>query len=244
MIRIILMFWFILSFTVAACAADEPQGPADLIIHHAKVLTVDAKFRVAQAVAIKDGRILAVGDNEPVLKLKGAKTRIIDADGRVVLPGLYDSHVHPVSAALSELREPLPVLKSLKDVFAYVKKQAAKTAEGDWIVVRYAFPTRLDEGRFPTKAELDEAAPKHAVLYHAGPAGVVNSMGLKASAVTKDTPDPKGGVIVKDDKGEPTGMLRAAYGVLKGVPREDEEATEAEKRAAVKNCSPCTTHAA
>jgi predicted amidohydrolase YtcJ len=215
-------------------AADEPQGPADLIVHHAKVVTVDAKFRIAQAVAVKDGRILAVGENEAMLKLKGPKSRLIDADGRTVLPGLYDSHAHPVDAALSELREPLPVLKSLKDVFAYVRKQAAKTPEGDWIVIRYAFPTRLDEGRFPTKAELDEAAPKHPVLYHAGPAGIVNSMGLKVSGVTKEAPDPPGGVVVKDDKGEPTGMLRNAYGVLKGLPRENASATDAERRAAVK----------
>src|SRR5258708_19450386 len=76
--------------------------------------------------------------------------------------------------------------------------------------------------RFPTKAELDKAAPKHPVLYHAGPAGVCNSMALKVSKVTKDTPNPSNGVIVKDPKtGEPTGMLRSAYGVLRGVPRHD-----------------------
>ena len=90
-----------------------------------------------------------------------------------MLPGLYDSHVHPVSAALSELRAPLPNLKSLPDVFAYIRKQAATTPRGEWIVVRYAFPTRLTEGRFPTRTELDVAAPDHPVLYHAGPAGVV-----------------------------------------------------------------------
>jgi predicted amidohydrolase YtcJ len=234
MFRYILASLIFVVVAVAARAADEPQGPADLIVHHAKVVTVDAKFRIAQAVAVKDGTILAVGDNDPVLKLKGPKTRLIDADGKTVLPGMYDSHVHPVGAALSELREPLPVLKSLKDVFAHIRKQAAKTPEGDWIVIRYVFPTRLDEGRFPTKAELDEAAPKHPVLYHAGPAGIVNSMGLKVSGVTKDTPNPAGGVVVKDEKGEPTGMLRSAYGVLKGVPQENEKATDAEKRAAVK----------
>jgi predicted amidohydrolase YtcJ len=234
MIRYLFAFCIPVLCAVVAHAADEPQGPADLIVHHGKVVTVDAKFRIASAVAVKDGRILAVGDDDDVLKLKGPKTRVIDATGRAVLPGLYDSHVHPLGAALSELRQPLPVLKSLKDVFAYIRQQAAKTPEGDWIVVRYAFPTRLDEGRFPTKAELDEAAPKHPVLYHAGPAGIVNSMGLKVSGVTKDTPDPKGGVVVKDASGEPTGMLRSAYGVLKGVPREDEKATDAERRAAVK----------
>jgi predicted amidohydrolase YtcJ len=234
MIRCILTPLILLGLSTATLAADEPKGPADLIVHHAKVVTVDPKFSLAQAVAVKDGRILAVGDDAAVLRLKGLKTHLIDAAGRTVLPGLYDSHVHPVGAAVSELRQPLPVLKSLKDVFAHIRKQATRTPEGEWIVVRFAFPTRLDEGRFPTKAELDEAAPKHPVLYHAGPAGIVNSMGLKVSGVTRDTPNPKGGVIVKGSDGEPTGMLRSAYGVLKGLPKEDEQVTEAERLAAVK----------
>jgi predicted amidohydrolase YtcJ len=234
MIRYLLAAGILVGLAMTARAADEPKGPADLIVHHAKVVTVDAKFSIARAVAVKDGRVLAVGDDEPVLKLKGPKTRLIDAAGRMVLPGLYDSHMHPIGAAVSELRRPLPALKSLKDVFKYIRERAAKTPEGEWIVVRYAFPTRLDEGRFPTKAELDEAASKHPVLYHAGPAGVVNSMGLKVSGITKDTPNPKGGVIVKGADGEPTGMLRNAYGALKGVKGDDEPATPAERLAAVK----------
>jgi predicted amidohydrolase YtcJ len=216
-------------------AEPAVKGPADLIVHHAKVVTVDDKFSLAEALAVKDGRILAVGEDEAVFKLAGPKTRILDADGRMVLPGLYDSHVHPLSAALSELNAPLPSLKSLKDVFAYIRKQAATTLEGEWIVVRFAFPTRLDEGRFPTRTELDEAAPKHPVLYHAGPAGLVNSLGLKVSKITKETPNPTGGVIVKDaETGEPTGMLRNAYGVLKGLPRESGNASAAPQRAAVR----------
>jgi predicted amidohydrolase YtcJ len=217
-----------------AARGDEPKGPADLIVHNAKVVTVDAKFNVVKAVAVKDGRVLAIGDDEAVLKLKGPKTRLIDAGGRTVLPGLYDSHVHSVDAAISELKQPIPVLKSLKDVFAFVREQAAKKPEGDWIVIRFAFPTRLDEGRFPTKAELDEAAPKHPVLYNAGPACVVNSMALKVSGVTKDTPNPKGGVIVKGADGEPTGMLRSAQNVLKGLPKEGAGVSRDEKLAAVK----------
>ena len=224
----------VLCWLIDIAEAQEPAGSADLIVHHAKIVTVDAKFRIEEAVAIKDGRILAVGKEQAVLKHKGPSTRMIDAGGRSVLPGLYDSHVHPVGAALSELRQPLPVLKSLKDVFAFISAQAAKTPEGDWIVVRFAFPTRLDDARFPTKAELDTAAPKHPVLYHAGPAGIVNSLGLKVSGVTKDTPDPMSGVIVKGPDGQPTGMLRNAYGVLKGLPKEGEQATEIEKRAALR----------
>jgi predicted amidohydrolase YtcJ len=219
-----------LLFVPALALAD-----ADLIVHHARVVTVDAKFSIAQAVVVSDGKIVAVGSNELAMKYIGPKTKVIDAAGRMVLPGLMDSHSHPVGAAMSEWKEPLPDLKSLKDVFAYIRKKAETTPEGKWIVIRYAFPTRLDDARFPTKAELDEAAPKHPVLYHSGPAGVCNSMALKVSGVTKDTPNPANGVVVKDPKtGEPTGMLRNAYGVLKGVPGEADDAKPADRRAAVK----------
>jgi predicted amidohydrolase YtcJ len=207
---------------------------ADLIVHHAKVVTVDAKFSIAEAVAVKEGKVLAVGTNADVLKNKGEKTLVVDAAGKMVLPGLMDSHTHPTGAAMSEWNKPMPEVNSLKDAFDIIRKKAATLPEGKWIVLKFAFPTRLDDARFPTKAELDEVAPKHPVLYHAGPACVVNSMALKVSGVTKDTPNPSNGVIVKDAKtGEPTGMLRSAQGVLKGVTEDGDPATAADRRAAV-----------
>jgi predicted amidohydrolase YtcJ len=221
----------ILLFAVPALAIAD----ADFIVHHAKVVTVDAKFSIAEAVAVQDGKIVAVGSNADVLKHKGAKTVVVDAAGRMVLPGLMDSHTHPTGAAMSEWKEPLPDLRSLKEIFAYIRKKTETTPEGKWIVLRYTFPTRLDETRFPTKAELDEVAPKHPVLYHAGPACLVNSEGLRVSGVSKDTPNPANGVVVKDAKtGEPTGMLRNAQGVLKGLPGSDDEAKPSDRRAAVK----------
>jgi predicted amidohydrolase YtcJ len=226
----LLLVWMSHCYLVSTAKAD-----ADLILHNGKVITVDPQFHIEAAVAVKGERILAVGTNEAVLKHKGPTTRVIDLGGKTALPGLYDSHVHPLGAALSEAKEPLPELKSLKEVFAYIRKQAETTPEREWIVIRYAFPTRLDEARFPTKAELDEAAPKHPVLYHAGPAGVVNSMALKVSGVTKDTKNPANGVVVKDPAtGEPTGMLRNAYDVLKGVPRESGRLSADEKRSGLK----------
>src|SRR5258708_7222951 len=126
-------------------ADPEAKGPADLIVHHAKIVSVDAKFRIFEAIAVKDGRVLALGDDETIFKLAGKKTHTIDADGQTVLPGLYDSHVHPLMAATSELAAPLPNFRSLKQVFAHIKKQAKDAPEGDWIVVRFTFPTRLDE---------------------------------------------------------------------------------------------------
>src|SRR5262249_18356378 len=97
-----------LTFLEKTFVADDDPIAADLIIHHGKVLTVDSKSRIAQAIAIRGERIIAIGDDNAVLKSKGAKTKLIDAGGRTVLPGLYDSHVHPLGAATSELAEPLP----------------------------------------------------------------------------------------------------------------------------------------
>jgi predicted amidohydrolase YtcJ len=227
------------SLLLAASASfvhAQDAQPADLIVHNAKVVTVDAKFTVVEAVAVRGGKIVATGTSADILKLKGEKTRVVDAKGKTVLPGLYDSHVHPVGAALSEVGDAIPLLRSIPEVLDYIKKRAADTPEGQWIVLRYAFPTRLKEARFPTKAELDAAAPKHPVLYHAGPAGIANSMALKISGVTKDTKNPGTGVVVKDPvTGEPTGMLRSAYGVLKGVPGGGEGVSAEKKRDAVKH---------
>jgi predicted amidohydrolase YtcJ len=214
-------------------AGDSKAEPADLIYHNAKVLTVDAKFTVADAIAVKGERILAVGGNDAVLKHRGTATKVIDARGRSIMPGLYDSHTHPLGAATSEFDEELPYLKSLGDVFTYIRAKAAKLPEGQWIVMRYAFATRLKEARFPTLAELDAAAPKHPVLYNMGPASMVNSMAFKVSGVTKDTKNPANGVIVKDPKtGELTGKLSNSTGVLKGVP--GGKASGEDRREAVK----------
>ncbi|MBI2807720.1 MAG: amidohydrolase [Planctomycetes bacterium] len=211
----------------------QDAEPADLIYHHAKVLTVDAKFTIAQAIAVKGDRILAVGTNDAVLKHKRARTRLIDAKGRNILPGLYDSHTHPLGAATSEFNEELPYLKSLDDVFAYIRKKTKELPEGEWIVLRFAFPTRFKEARFPTLAELDAVAPKHPVWHNAGPASMVNSMALRVSNITKETKNPRAGVIVKDPKtGELTGMLRNATGLLRGVP--GGKASTQDRREAVK----------
>src|SRR5262245_9649758 len=214
--------------------AGLAQPPADLIVHNARVVTLDGRSRIAQAVAVNQGKVSALGDDQAVLKRRGAKTRVIDAKGRTVLPGLMDSHTHPAGVVTTELADPPPVVRSLEDAFAYIKKRAAELPKGEWIVLRFAFPTRLDEARFPTKAELDKVAPDHPVLFHAGPAGVANSLALKVSRVTSKTKNPSAGMVVKDKDGQPTGLLRNAYGVLKGVPRESDKVDPKDRRAGLK----------
>ncbi len=196
--------------------AGTPDAPADLIIHHAKVITVDASFTIAEAIAVRGGRIVAVGDDADVFRLAGPSTQVIDAEGYPVLPGLYDSHVHIVGAATSELEEPIPELATLEDAFGFIRKKAAELPAGEWIVLRYAFATRLKEARFPTKAELDAAAPNHPVRYNMGPADLLNSKGLEASGITEET---KHEGVVKDPAGQPTGLLRGAAALIKIPPK-------------------------
>jgi predicted amidohydrolase YtcJ len=208
-----------LGFAMAARGEDAPR--ADVIVRNAKVVTIDEGDRIAEAVAIRGDRIVAVGTRAEIDAMAGPETVRIEAGGKTLLPGLYDSHVHPLGAATSERDHPIPSFRSLADVKSYIVERAKVQPAGSWIVVRYAFPTRFEESRFPTRAELDAIAPDHPVLHQAGPAGVVNSKALQISGVTRDTPDPPAGRVVKDPAtGEPTGMLRNAYSVLKGLPRD------------------------
>jgi predicted amidohydrolase YtcJ len=199
--------------------ATQGQDASEVLIRNARVITLDGRSRIAEAVAIRGDRIIAVGTNDEIGRLAGPDTKSIDAGGKALLPGLYDSHVHPLGAATSEKDHPIPAFNSLEDIKAYIVERARIQPKGSWIVVRYAFPTRLAEGRFPTRAELDAIAPDHPVLHQAGPAGMANTKALEVSGVTRDTPDPPAGRIVKDrTTGEPTGMLRNAYSVLKNLP--------------------------
>jgi predicted amidohydrolase YtcJ len=202
-------------------ASGGAAPPADLIVRNARVVTLDPRDRVVApgSVAVASGRVVAVGSVEEIERLRGPKTEALDAGGKTLLPGLYDSHVHPLGASSSEADHPIPSFGSLADVMAYIKDRVKAQPAGTWVVVRYAFPTRLAEGRFPTRAELDAVAPDHPVLHQGGPAGVVNTKALALSGITRNTPDPPAGRIVRDPRtGEPTGMLRNAYAALKGLP--------------------------
>ena len=183
--------------TLCVTGRSDETGTADLVIRHARVITLDRDNRIAQAVAIRGDRILAVGTDDEVQPLVGPGTKTIDAGGKTLLPGLYDSHVHPLGAAHSEADHPIPVFESLADVMTYIADRVKTQPRGTWIVARYAFPTRLSEGRFLTRAELDRLAPEHMVLHQGGPAGVVNSKGLAHSGITRKRPTrPRAGSFV------------------------------------------------
>ncbi|MFO0907870.1 MAG: amidohydrolase family protein [Isosphaeraceae bacterium] len=224
---------------VLLSAAPTPgvaETPADLVIRNAKVIDLATDDARPGSVAIVGDRIVSVGTDAALADRVGPNTKVIDAGGRALLPGLYDSHVHPLGASSSEKDHPIPAFTSIEAIRAYIRERTKALPRGSWIIVRYAFPTRLSESRFLTRAELDAVAPDHPVLHQGGPAGVANSKALALSGVTRDTPDPPAGQIVKDPAtGEPTGMLRNAYSVLKGLPRDAYSGSSAEETNLVKD---------
>jgi predicted amidohydrolase YtcJ len=213
--------------------SSRPQ--AETIIRNANIITVDSQFSKAQALAIAAGRILAVGTNEQIEAFSSSTTKVIDASGRTVLPGLYDSHVHSYRASVSEFDAPMPVLDSLADAVDYIRRKADSQPPESWIVLERVYPTRMKEGRLPTLAELDLAAPYNPVYWNCGPVSMANSKALEVSGITGQTPDPVPGEIVKDPKtGKPTGLLRNAAQLLKVV-RSSREPTAQEQRESVKH---------
>jgi predicted amidohydrolase YtcJ len=200
------------AFARLASAADEP----DVILHHGKIVTVDRAFSVHEAMSVKDGRILAVGASADLLKGRGERTKVFDLGGKMVLPGLGDSHVHPADAAMIEFDHPVPDMESIADVLNYIASRAKALAEGEWIVVRQVFITRLREQRYPTKDELDAAAPRHPVVFSTGPDASANSLALAKSGIDKSFQVTGPGKVEKDPAtGEPTGILRSAMRYLK-----------------------------
>jgi predicted amidohydrolase YtcJ len=184
--------------------------PPDLILHHGKIATVNKAFAIAQAIAIRDERIAQIGTNEEVLKTKSDATRLIDLAGKLVLPGLIDSHTHPLGAAMHEFDHAVPDMETIADVLAYVRSRAKVLPPGSWINVRQIFITRLREQRYPTKAELDAAAPEHPVMFSTGPDAMLNTLALKKAGIDKDYRPAGEGIVDKDRQtGEPTGLLRS-----------------------------------
>ena len=165
---------------------------------------------------VRDGRIASVGSDAEVLALAGPETKRLDLGGGFVCPGLIDSHVHAGGAAMFEFDHDVPDMETIDDVLAYVRQRAAVVPDGEWIVLQQVFITRLKEQRYPTKAELDAAAPRHPVVFRTGPDASVNSLALTQSGIDKafaaEHPD---NVQVDRATGEPTGILRQHGSVLK-----------------------------
>ena len=187
-------------------ALHEAWRP-DLILTNGRVLTMDSADMVAEAVAIKDDRILAVGASSEIEELAGPHAERVDLHGRTALPGLADVHVHLASDATGksdavEARDfYLPSIRSIADIQEEISARTAHTPPGTWLTV-LGSPMqdfRLAERRLPTRHELDAAAPDHPTYVTFGAhSTVANTLALRLKGVTRDTPSPQGGTVVMD----------------------------------------------
>jgi predicted amidohydrolase YtcJ len=194
--------------------------PPSLILHNGQIVTVDAQFHIAQSLAISGERIQSVGANEEILKLAGPKTKVIDLQGKMVLPGLIDSHVHAPDASMFEFDHTIPEMKTIADVLDYIRTRADHLEDGRWIMVSQIFVTRLQDQRFPTRFELDKVAPNNPVFFRTGPDGALNSMALRLCGIDKDfqITDGEPGYLERDPAtNEPNGILRSCTRLVKNT---------------------------
>ncbi|MDB6453681.1 amidohydrolase [Falsirhodobacter sp. 20TX0035] len=184
----------------------------DLILHNARITTLDRAAPTATAVAITDGAFTATGNDAEILRLAGERTRILDMRGRSVLPGLIDNHTHVVRGGLNynmELR--WDGVRSLSDAMNMLRRQVEITPPPQWVRIVGGFTEhQFDEKRLPTLEEINAAAPDTPVfILHLYDRALLNAAALRAVGYTKDTPNPPGGEIQRDARGNPTGLLLA-----------------------------------
>jgi predicted amidohydrolase YtcJ len=192
--------------------AVHAQQKADLVIFNARVITLDDTHPSAEAVAIAGSHILATGDTKAMLRLKKKSAKLIDAGGKTIIPGLYDSHLHVIRGGRfynAELR--WDGVKTLRRGLQMLKEQSARTPEGQWVRVVGGWTAyQFEEKRLPTLAEINEATGKTpAFILHLYGHAYLNAAGLTKLGIDESTPSPAGGLIQKDEQGRPTGLLLA-----------------------------------
>jgi len=201
-----LVMMFPLTGSVSVLAGAQ-ASEADAVYKNGFVYTVDAVRTRAQAFAVRDGKFLAVGTNDDMKAVTGKDTRVVDLKGQMVMPGLVDTHIHALRGALTALGLAFPVTSSVDDIKAAVKKYIAdkKLKKGEWVE---GAKWSIDYHKLNAKM-LDEVSPDNPVFLHdwTNHLAWVNSAALKAAKITKDTPNPQGGVIDRDSSGNPTGTL-------------------------------------
>ena len=196
---------------------EQSKRMSTLVIRNARITTLDPAMPHAEALAVQDGRIVAVGTSEDVMRGWAAEATILDGQGRRLIPGLNDSHTHLIRGGLNynlELR--WDGLRSLADAMAMLKAQVDRTPAPQWVRVVGGFTaTQFQEKRLPTLQELNDIAPDTPVfLLHLYDRALLNRAALRAAGYTKDTKDPPGGQIVRDSLGNPTGLLLAKPNAL------------------------------
>lgn len=184
---------------------------ADLVIVNGKVWTVNVRQPLAEAVAVQDDKIVAVGSNAEILARRGSKTTVIDAQGRLVIPGFNDAHLHFRSGGAALLQVVLDGCRTPDEVQQRVAAKVAELGPGHWVTGRGWDHTLFNKGVWPDKSLLDKVSPDNPVYMTRvdGHVGWANSLALNRAGITRQTPDPPGGQIVRDPlSGEPTGVLK------------------------------------
>ena len=190
----------------------QSRPAADLIITNAKIWTVDKSLPTAQAVAVLGDRIVAVGSSADVNGWRGRNTHIIDAGGKLLLPGFNDAHVHFVSGGMQLDNIQLNDATTPEEFARRIGERAKVTAKGEWIVGGNWDETKWNPPNMPTKELIDAVTPDTPVFVsrYDGHMGLANSVALRLAGITAKTPDPTGGTVVRDAHGDPTGALKDA----------------------------------
>jgi predicted amidohydrolase YtcJ len=232
--------------TVAALGAGSvngariraaPQADADLVVLNGRIYTVDPALPVAEALAVKHDRFVAVGSSADVRDLVGPGTRVIDASGMTVTPGFIDAHSHPSGGGLSALVNVDTNLGSIARIKEALSERARSTPAGEWVQGYMYDDTKLSEGRPLLRTDLDEVSTEHPIVvgHRGGHTGVYNSKAFEMAGVTADTPDPFGGHFYRED-GQLTGKVaeRARAMINRLIPS---EVTRAERQAGIARIS-------
>lgn len=206
-----------------SCTARTSPTDADLILVHGRVITVDAQDRIAQAIAIKDHKIVAVGSDSTILALAGGKTQRVDLRGLTVTPGLIDAHEHFSGGAYERkyvLDVSYPQAKSIADIKRALASRIEGLPTGSWILARGWDEGKLEEQRLVTAQDIDDVSPSNPVVlgHTTGHYLTANTAALKLAKITRDTPDPPNGTIDRYPDRTPTGVLKeAAMGLVAGL---------------------------
>lgn len=211
----------------AFCVSCGKPGPADLVLRGGKVATVDDNFSIQEAVAVRGDKIVFVGGNQDIEDYIYPNTTVIDCQGKLVLPGLIDAHAHLHSLGEELTHLNITDTQSFEEIIDRVAKRVKMSEPGDWILGGRWDQNDWEDTSFPVHDALSAVSPENPVYLTRidGNAAFANARALELAGITKETPDPFGGVIVRKPDGEPTGVLvnRAMNGVMAKIPQDTEE---------------------
>jgi predicted amidohydrolase YtcJ len=229
----------LLPFVVCTAFA---AGPADLVVHHANIITVDPNRPRAEAFAVTGGKFISVGSATEIESLIGPHTTVLNLTGKTVVPGFNDAHTHPAPVYAPDSRwaavdcSPKNV-RTIDELVAALRRKAERIPSGQWINGSRYQETKL--GRHPTRHDLDRASTNHPILisHSSGHQSVCNSLALELARVTRDTSDPPGGKFVRDAQSELTGLLQErAAGLVRAAVRREVAPPEAETISGYQEC--------